>query len=103
MKKGGTAWTPIVEKITDIDYSIVDNTGADFVIMTNEDAPNKKVLGYNTTTKKWKTIIPEDIKCKEDIVKMIEAGSNSRDRAIIACFYESLATLGWLKITEIFY
>ena len=59
MKKGGTAWTPIVEKITDIDYSIVDNTGADFVIMTNEDAPNKKVLSYNTTTKKWKTIIPE--------------------------------------------
>jgi len=29
------------------------------VIMTNEDAPNKKVLSYNTTTKKWKTIIPE--------------------------------------------
>ncbi|AKB13082.1 Site-specific recombinase XerD [Methanosarcina thermophila] len=38
--------------------------------------------------------LPEDIKCKEDIVKMIEAGSNSRDRAIIACFYESGARRG---------
>ena len=38
--------------------------------------------------------LPEDIKCKEDIVKMIEAGSNSRDRAIISCFYESGARRG---------
>ncbi|MCC4770222.1 tyrosine-type recombinase/integrase [Methanosarcina sp. DH2] len=38
--------------------------------------------------------LPEDIKCKEEIVKMIEAGNNARDRAIIACFYESGARRG---------
>jgi integrase/recombinase XerD len=38
--------------------------------------------------------LPEDIKCKEEIVKMIEAGNNARDRAIVACFYESGAQRG---------
>jgi integrase len=38
--------------------------------------------------------LPEDIKGKEEILKMIEAGTNSRDRAIIACFYESGARRG---------
>jgi integrase len=38
--------------------------------------------------------LPQDIKCKEDIIKMIEACSNSRDRAIISCFYESGARRG---------
>jgi integrase len=38
--------------------------------------------------------LPEDIKCKEEIVQMIEAAANSRDRAIISCFYESGARRG---------
>lgn len=38
--------------------------------------------------------LPEDIKGKDEILRMIEAGNNSRDRAIIACFYESGARRG---------
>jgi hypothetical protein len=58
----------------------------------------KKFLKWNKNYKLHKKIkckilkgqkLHEDIECKEDIVKMTEAGGNSRDRAIVACFYES--------------
>ncbi len=38
--------------------------------------------------------LPEDIKTKEEIVQLIEAANNSRDRSIIACFYETGARRG---------
>lgn len=71
MKKGTPAFKPIVEKITNYDYSFVDNYGEDLVIVTNENAPNKKVMIYNLSTAKWKTIIAEK---KEPLQYVTSAG-----------------------------
>lgn len=46
----------------DFEYSIVDNIGSTFYMLTNNQAPKYKLVTftYNTTqTEKWKTIIPE--------------------------------------------
>ncbi|MCW3125659.1 MAG: peptidase prolyl oligopeptidase domain protein beta-propeller [Bacteroidetes bacterium] len=76
-KKGDKAFTPIVSKITDYHYSVVDvDTAAHaFVISTNEHAPNYKVV-TKSALPEWKstgftTIIPEQ---KEPIEHVSSAG-----------------------------
>ncbi|MCE6990945.1 prolyl oligopeptidase family protein [Dyadobacter sp. CY323] len=59
MKKGGTRFSPIKEEITDFSFGIIDNIGDDFLIETNENAPNSKVLLYTSKSKSWKTILAE--------------------------------------------
>lgn len=59
LKKGETTFTPIKEEITDFQYGVIENIGEDFLIETNEDAPNSKVMRYVSATKTWKTVLPE--------------------------------------------
>ncbi|MCF2491826.1 prolyl oligopeptidase family serine peptidase [Dyadobacter chenhuakuii] len=59
LKKGGTKFTPIKEEITDFQYGVIENIGDDFLIETNEDAPNSKVMRYVAASKSWKTVLPE--------------------------------------------
>ncbi|MCE7065389.1 prolyl oligopeptidase family protein [Dyadobacter sp. CY326] len=59
LKKGETAFKPIKEEITNFQYGVIENVGNDFLIETNENAPNSKVLLYVEKDKSWKTILPE--------------------------------------------
>lgn len=57
--KGQKEFTPIVSEIANFSYSVVDNVAGGFLINTNENAPNEKVMLYETATKTWKPFLPE--------------------------------------------
>lgn len=59
LSKGEKTFTPIVAEITNDGYSVIDNLGDKFMMRTNHNAPNGKVVLYDTKTAKWKDIIPE--------------------------------------------
>jgi prolyl oligopeptidase len=53
-----TVFTPIVAEITDDRFQVVDNAGDKFLILTNQDAPNGRVVLYDPATG-WNDIVPE--------------------------------------------
>ena len=59
LKKGETKFVAIKEEITDFQYGVIENVADNFLIETNENAPNSKVLLFETKNKNWKTILPE--------------------------------------------
>ena len=59
LKKGETTFNPIKEEITDFQYGVIENIGDDFLIETNENAPNSKVMRYVSASKSWKIVLPE--------------------------------------------
>ena len=59
LKRGESKFVPVKEEITDFSYSLIENTKDGFLIETNENAPNSKVLFYGLKNKDWKTILPE--------------------------------------------
>lgn len=59
LKKGDKDFTPIVADITNDQYSIIDNVGDKFLIETNHNAPNGKVVLYDPAAKTWKDVLPE--------------------------------------------
>ena len=59
LKKGTSQFIPVKEEITDFSYGVIENVGSDFLIETNENAPNSKILRYESGSKTWKTVIPE--------------------------------------------
>jgi prolyl oligopeptidase len=59
MKKGETRFVPVKEEITDFSYGLIDHVDNSFLIETNENAPNSKVLLYELKSKTWKPLLPE--------------------------------------------
>ena len=59
LSKGEKSFTPIVAEIGDDDYGVIDNVGDKFLIQTNHNAPNGKVVLYDPKTSTWKDVIPE--------------------------------------------
>jgi prolyl oligopeptidase len=59
LKRGASSFKAIQEEITDFSYGVIENIGDDFLIETNEHAPNGKVVLFESEPKTWKTIIPE--------------------------------------------
>ncbi len=59
MKKGEGTFTPIQEEITDFSYGIIENVSGGFLIETNENAPNGKVMRYLSQTKAWQPFLLE--------------------------------------------
>jgi len=59
LKKGESRFVPIREEITDASFRIIENIGADFLIETNDNAPNGKVLLFKTAGKTWETVLAE--------------------------------------------
>lgn len=55
----GNAFKPVVADVTDFSYNVVDNDGARLLILTNEKAPNSKVIAYDTKKGTFSTLIPE--------------------------------------------
>jgi prolyl oligopeptidase len=76
---GNALYAAKLEKLTEIkftkiaegfdyDYNVIDNIGDELLLITNHDAPNKKLVKTkynNTSAKNWKTIIPE----KENVLE----------------------------------
>ncbi|MEO6287403.1 MAG: prolyl oligopeptidase family serine peptidase [Dyadobacter sp.] len=59
LKRGASSFKAIQEEITDFSYGVIENIGEDFLIETNEHAPNSKVVLFESGSKTWKVIIPE--------------------------------------------
>ncbi len=60
--KGEKTFTPIVAEIGDDSYDVIDNVGDKFLIQTDHNAPNSRIILYdpsNPDEKNWKEVIPE--------------------------------------------
>lgn len=60
--KGEKSFKPLIGKITDDSYGVVDNVGDRFLVQTNKSAPNWRVFQYdpaNPDEKSWKDVLPE--------------------------------------------
>ena len=44
----GNTFKPVVAEVTDFSYNVVDNDGERLLILTNEKAPNSKVIAFDT-------------------------------------------------------
>ncbi len=55
----GNTFKPVVAEVTDFSYNVVDNDGARLLILTNEKAPNSKVIAYDTQKGTFSGLIPE--------------------------------------------
>ena len=58
----GASFTPIVADVTEDRFAVVDNEGGKFLIQTNKNAPNQKVVLYDPASpdeKNWQTVLPE--------------------------------------------
>lgn len=58
-KEGQKAFAPVVAEITDFRYNFIDNDGDSFLIETNADAPNGKLIRFTPATKKSAVVLPE--------------------------------------------
>ncbi len=59
LSKGEKTFTPIVGEIGNDSYGLLDNVGGKFLIETDANAPNSKVVLYDPATKTWTDVIPE--------------------------------------------
>jgi prolyl oligopeptidase len=60
LSKGEKSFTPIVAEIGDDDYGIVDDIGDKFLIQTNHNAPNGKIVLWDPKNpQNWTDVIPE--------------------------------------------
>lgn len=53
-------------------YSVIDNTGTEIFILTNDNAPFKKLISYDFTTGTIKTIIPQQ---KDVLLSIVRSGN----------------------------
>ncbi|KAF0250541.1 MAG: peptidase S9A prolyl oligopeptidase domain protein beta-propeller [bacterium] len=62
LSKGEKGFTPIIAEVGDDSFDLIDNVGDKFLIETNRNAPNNKVILFdpkNPDEKNWKEILPE--------------------------------------------
>lgn len=62
LSKGEKGFTPVVAEIGDDNFGVIDNVGDKFLIQTNRNAPNGRVILFdpkNPDEKNWKEVLPE--------------------------------------------
>ena len=52
-------FAPVVAEASNFSYGVVDNDGDRLLILTNEKAPNSKVVAFDTKKRVFSTLIPE--------------------------------------------
>src|ERR1700722_9763010 len=52
-------FTPIVAEVTHDRFQVIDNVGDEFLIFTNQNAPNGRVALYNPIDATWKDVVHE--------------------------------------------
>jgi prolyl oligopeptidase len=68
LSTGQKDFTPVVTTFEN-DFNVLDNEGDVLLVLTNNGAPNQRIIGVDTKNPKpenWKTIIPES---KEDVLQ----------------------------------
>jgi prolyl oligopeptidase len=75
---------PIKEEITNFNYGVADNFGDVLLIQTNEDAPNGKVVTYDTKTKKWGSFLDE----KPEPLRGVSTGG----RKVFVTYFKDVAS-----------
>ena len=58
-KAGQREFTPVVADVTNFSYDVVENDGDRLIVVTNENAPNQKVVSFDLKTRKFTTMIAE--------------------------------------------
>ncbi|GAB3987806.1 prolyl oligopeptidase family serine peptidase [Spirosoma daeguense] len=53
------SFAPVIAEVSDFSYGVVDNDNARLLILTNADAPNSKVLAFDTKNGAFTTLIAE--------------------------------------------
>ncbi|MBA3255445.1 MAG: S9 family peptidase [Pyrinomonadaceae bacterium] len=69
LTKGEKNFTPILAEIGDDSYRVIDNVGEKFLIQTDHNAPNSRIILYdpkNPDEKNWKEVIPEKTEPLQD-------------------------------------
>ncbi len=59
LKSGESRFVAVKEEITNFSFGIIENVKGGFLVETNENAPNGKVLFYETSSKTWKPFLNE--------------------------------------------
>src|SRR5206468_11325289 len=62
LSAGEKKFTPIVAEIGDDSFGVIDNVGDKFLIRTDKNAPNGRLILYdpkNPDEKNWKDVLPE--------------------------------------------
>ena len=61
LSKGQKTWTPIVAEVGDDEYNPIDNVGDKFLVQTNHQAPNKKVVLFDPSKpdSPWSEVVAE--------------------------------------------
>lgn len=59
LSKAEKNFTPIVAEIGDDSYRVMDNIGSKFLIQTDQNAPNGRVVLYDPASSEWREILPE--------------------------------------------
>jgi prolyl oligopeptidase len=58
LAKEEAAFTPIVAEVTNDRFQVIDNVGDNFLILTNQDAPNGRIALYDREAG-WRDVLPE--------------------------------------------
>ena len=58
-KTGQKTFAPVVAEVTNFSYNVVDNDGDRLLILTNEKAPNSKVVAFDTKKRTFSPLIAE--------------------------------------------
>ena len=58
-QSGQKTFAPVVADVTNFSYNVVDNDGDRLLILTNEKAPNSKVVAFDTKKSAFSTLIAE--------------------------------------------
>ena len=58
-KSNQKTFAPVIAEITDARYNFIDSEGDAFLIETNAEAPNGKLMRFDPTTKKMTVLLPE--------------------------------------------
>jgi prolyl oligopeptidase len=62
LSKGGDKWIPIIPEVGDFEYYVIDNVGDTFLLQTNANAPNWKVVSFDTrnpSNTNFREVLPE--------------------------------------------
>ncbi len=72
LSKKEKTFTPIVTEITDNRFEVVDNIGDKLLILTNQNAPNRRLALYDPANPKapWKDILPEKAETLENVTTL---------------------------------
>ena len=58
LSKEEATFTPIVAEVTNDRFQVIDNVGDNFLILTNQDAPNGRIALYDSEAG-WRDVLPE--------------------------------------------